>query len=60
MRVAKAIFQLAFPRNISDFDDFPAARSQKLTVMRQRLMRRHPTSARLSFYLSSRAGAIDG
>ncbi len=49
-----------FSRGILGFDDFTEAERQKWTPVRQRLVRRHPTTGRLSLYLSSHAGGIDG
>lgn len=49
-----------FSRGILGFDDFTQAELQKWTPVRQRLVRRHPTTGLLSLYLSSHAGAIEG
>ena len=49
-----------FSRGILGFDDYTPAELQKWTPVRQRLVRRHPTTGRLSLYLSSHAGAIEG
>ena len=49
-----------FSRGVLGFDDFTAAEREKWAPVRQRLVRRHPTTGRLSLYLSSHAGAIEG
>ncbi|HEX6840713.1 MAG TPA: TauD/TfdA family dioxygenase [Stellaceae bacterium] len=49
-----------FSRGILGFSDFTAAEREKWAPVRQRLVRRHPTTGRLSLYLSSHAGAIEG
>jgi alpha-ketoglutarate-dependent 2,4-dichlorophenoxyacetate dioxygenase len=49
-----------FSRGILGFDDFTEAERQKWAPVRQRLVRRHPTSGRLSLYLASHAGGIEG
>ncbi len=49
-----------FSRGILGFDDFTEAERQKWAPVRQRLVRRHPSTGRLSLYLSSHAGAIEG
>ena len=49
-----------FSRGILGFTDFTEAERQKWTPVRQRLVRRHPSTGRLSLYLSSHAGAIEG
>ena len=49
-----------FSRGILGFDDFTPEERQKWAPVRQRLVRRHPTTGRLSLYLSSHAGAIEG
>jgi alpha-ketoglutarate-dependent 2,4-dichlorophenoxyacetate dioxygenase len=49
-----------FSRGILGFTDFTAAEREKWAPVRQRLVRRHPTTHRLSLYLSSHAGAIEG
>ena len=49
-----------FSRGILGFDDFTEAEREKWAPVRQRLVRRHPTTGRLSLYLSSHAGAIEG
>ena len=49
-----------FSRGILGFTDFTAEERQKWAPVRQRLVRRHPTTGRLSLYLSSHAGAIEG
>jgi alpha-ketoglutarate-dependent 2,4-dichlorophenoxyacetate dioxygenase len=49
-----------FSRGILGFDDFTPAEREKWAPVRQRLVRRHPRTGRLSLYLSSHAGAIDG
>ena len=49
-----------FSRGILGFDDFTDAEREKWAPVRQRLVRRHPTTGRLSLYLSSHAGAIEG
>ena len=49
-----------FSRAILGFADFTEAEREKWAPVRQRLVRRHPTTGRLSLYLSSHAGAIEG
>lgn len=49
-----------FSRGILSFDDFTAAERDKWRPVRQRLVRRHLRTGRLSLYLSSHAGAIEG
>jgi alpha-ketoglutarate-dependent 2,4-dichlorophenoxyacetate dioxygenase len=49
-----------FSRGILGFTDFTDAERAKWTPVRQRLVRRHPATGRLSLYLSSHAGAIEG
>jgi alpha-ketoglutarate-dependent 2,4-dichlorophenoxyacetate dioxygenase len=49
-----------FSRGILGFTDFTEAERQKWAPVRQRLVRRHPTTGRLSLYLSSHAGEIEG
>ncbi len=45
-----------FSRGILGFEDFTEAERQKWAPVRQRLVRRHPGSGRLSLYLASHAG----
>ena len=49
-----------FSRGVLGFDDFTDAEREKWAPVRQRLVRRHPHTARLSLYLSSHAGTIEG
>ena len=49
-----------YSRGVLGFDDFTAAERKKWTPVRQRLVRRHPNTRRLSLYLASHAGAIEG
>ncbi len=49
-----------FSRGILGFDDFTPAEREKWAPVRQRLVRRHPRTGRLSLYLSSHAGGIEG
>ncbi len=49
-----------FSRGVLGFDDFTEAERQKWVPVRQRLVRRHPNTGRLSLYLASHAGAIEG
>lgn len=49
-----------YSRGILGFDDFTQAERDKWAPVRQRLVRRHPTTGRLSLYLASHAGAIEG
>jgi alpha-ketoglutarate-dependent 2,4-dichlorophenoxyacetate dioxygenase len=49
-----------FSRGILGFTDFTDEERVKWAPVRQRLVRRHPTSGRLSLYLSSHAGGIEG
>jgi alpha-ketoglutarate-dependent 2,4-dichlorophenoxyacetate dioxygenase len=49
-----------FSRGILGFTDFTDAEREKWAPVRQRLVRRHPSSGRLSLYLASHAGGIEG
>ncbi len=49
-----------FSRGILGFDDFTPEEREKWAPVRQRLVRRHPTTGRLSLYLASHAGGIEG
>jgi alpha-ketoglutarate-dependent 2,4-dichlorophenoxyacetate dioxygenase len=49
-----------FSRGILGFTGFTDAERVKWAPVRQRLVRRHPTTGRLSLYLSSHAGEIEG
>jgi alpha-ketoglutarate-dependent 2,4-dichlorophenoxyacetate dioxygenase len=49
-----------FSRGILGFTDFTDAERVKWAPVRQRMVRRHPTTGRLSLYLSSHAGEIEG
>ena len=49
-----------FSRGVLGFTDFTDAEREKWAPVRQRLVRRHPTTGRLSLYLASHAGAIEG
>ena len=49
-----------YSRGVLGFDDFTAAERMKWAPVRQRLVRRHPNTGRLSLYLASHAGAIEG
>jgi len=49
-----------FSRSILGFTDFTDVEREKWAPVRQRLVRRHPSTGRLSLYLSSHAGAIEG
>ena len=49
-----------FSRGILGFDDFTEAERAKWAPVRQRLVRRHPNTGRLSLYLASHAGGIEG
>ncbi len=49
-----------FSRGILGFTEFTEEERAKWTPVRQRLVRRHPATGRLSLYLSSHAGAIEG
>jgi alpha-ketoglutarate-dependent 2,4-dichlorophenoxyacetate dioxygenase len=49
-----------FSRGILGFTDFTGDEQAKWAPVRQRLVRRHPRTGRLSLYLSSHAGAIEG
>ncbi|CAN5355926.1 TauD/TfdA family dioxygenase [soil metagenome] len=49
-----------FSRGILGFTDFTAEERVKWAPVRQRLVRRHPSSGRLSLYLASHAGEIEG
>ena len=49
-----------FSRGILGFDDFTEAERLKWAPVRQRLVRRHPSTGRLSLYLASHAGGIEG
>ena len=49
-----------YSRGLLGFDDFTEAERVKWSPVRQRLVRRQPRTGRLSLYLSSHAGAIEG
>ena len=49
-----------FSRGVLGFDEFTEAERVKWAPVRQRLVRRHPTTGRLSLYLASHAGEIEG
>jgi alpha-ketoglutarate-dependent 2,4-dichlorophenoxyacetate dioxygenase len=49
-----------YSRGILGFTDFTEDERVKWAPVRQRLVRRHPRSGRLSLYLSSHAGEIEG
>jgi alpha-ketoglutarate-dependent 2,4-dichlorophenoxyacetate dioxygenase len=49
-----------YSRGVLGFDEFTDAEREKWAPVRQRLVRRHPTTGRLSLYLASHAGAIEG
>jgi alpha-ketoglutarate-dependent 2,4-dichlorophenoxyacetate dioxygenase len=49
-----------FSRGILGFTDFTEEERIKWAPVRQRLVRRHPSSGRLSLYLASHAGEIEG
>jgi alpha-ketoglutarate-dependent 2,4-dichlorophenoxyacetate dioxygenase len=49
-----------FSRGLLGFEDFTDAERIKWAPVRQRLVRRHPSTGRLSLYLSSHAGGIEG
>ena len=49
-----------FSRGILGFTDFTDEERVKWAPVRQRLVRKHPRTGRLSLYLSSHAGAIEG
>ena len=49
-----------YSRGILGFTDFTEAERQKWAPVPQRLVRRHPRSGRLSLFLSSHAGSIQG
>lgn len=49
-----------FSRGLLGFDDFTEAERLKWAPVRQRLVRRHPRTGRLSLFLSSHAGTIEG
>ncbi|MBS0549655.1 MAG: TauD/TfdA family dioxygenase [Proteobacteria bacterium] len=49
-----------FSRGILGFTDFTDAERVKWAPVRQRLVRKHPRTGRLSLYLSSHAGGIEG
>ena len=49
-----------FSRGVLGFEEFTEAERQKWAPVRQRLVRRHPTTGRLSLYLASHAGGIEG
>jgi alpha-ketoglutarate-dependent 2,4-dichlorophenoxyacetate dioxygenase len=49
-----------FSRGILGFEDFTDAERIKWAPVRQRLVRQHPRTGRLSLYLSSHAGGIEG
>jgi alpha-ketoglutarate-dependent 2,4-dichlorophenoxyacetate dioxygenase len=49
-----------FSRGILGFTDFTDEERVKWAPVRQRLVRKHPNTGRLSLYLSSHAGGIEG
>src|SRR5215510_7985155 len=49
-----------FSRGILGFTDFTEEERVKWAPVRQRLVRRHPATGRLSLYLASHAGGIEG
>ncbi len=49
-----------YSRGMLGFEEFTEAERQKWAPVRQRLVRRHPVTGRLSLYLASHAGAIEG
>jgi alpha-ketoglutarate-dependent 2,4-dichlorophenoxyacetate dioxygenase len=49
-----------YSRGVLGFDDFTPEERAKWAPVRQRLVRRHPVTGRLSLYLSSHAGTIEG
>jgi alpha-ketoglutarate-dependent 2,4-dichlorophenoxyacetate dioxygenase len=49
-----------FSRGVLGFTDFTDEERVKWAPVRQRLVRRHPRTGRLSLYLSSHAGEIEG
>lgn len=49
-----------YSRGMLGFEDFTEAERQKWAPVRQRLVRRHPSTGRLSLYLASHAGEIEG
>ena len=49
-----------FSRGILGFTDFTDEERKKWAPVRQRLVRRHPRTGRLSLYLASHAGGIEG
>ena len=51
---------LIFSRAMLGFDEFTEAERIRCTPVPQRLVRRHPGSGRLSLYLSSHAGGVQG
>jgi len=49
-----------YSRSILGFTDFTDEEREKWAPVRQRLVRRHPRTGRLSLFLASHAGAIEG
>lgn len=49
-----------YSRGMLGFEDFAEAERLKWAPVRQRLVRRHPNTGRLSLYLASHAGEIEG
>jgi alpha-ketoglutarate-dependent 2,4-dichlorophenoxyacetate dioxygenase len=49
-----------YSRSVLGFTDFTDEEREKWAPTRQRLVRRHPRTGRLSLYLASHAGAIEG
>ena len=49
-----------FSRGVLGFTDFTEAERAKWAPVRQRLVRRHPVTGRLSLFLSAHAGGIEG
>lgn len=51
---------LLYSRALLGFDQFSETERERYEPVRQRLVRRHPGSGRLSLYLAAHIGAIDG
>lgn len=51
---------LLYSRALLGFDQFSDQERERYTPVRQRLVRRHPGSARLGLYLAAHIGAVEG
>lgn len=60
LRDRTAWHSLLYSRGLLGFTDYTAEERERFAPVPQRLVRRHPPSGRLSLYLSSHIGRIDG